>query len=127
MGAALIGSFICRGVSKRELIKISGNINGIQEDMTHIVEHLQDLYERLKTIDLAIQILNNYQLSVGSSCSAKWRSDVRAGQGRRFSTIFFNVGRITMPFWDSVANNVIFADDCCSVVHGSSMEELNEK
>ena len=68
-----------------------------------------------------------YSVSVGSSCSTKWSSDVGAGQGRRFSPIFFNVGSITMPLWDLVVNNVIFADDCCSIVHGSTMEELNRK
>ena len=32
-----------------------------------------------------------------------------------------------MPLWDLVVNNVIFADDCCSIVYGSTMEELNKK
>ena len=68
-----------------------------------------------------------YSVSVGSSSSSKWRSDVGAGQGRRFSPTLFNVGCITMPLWDLVVNNVIFADDCCTIVHGSSMEELNKK
>ena len=68
-----------------------------------------------------------YSVSVGSSCSTKWSSDVGAGQGRRFSPIFFNVGSITMSLWDLVVNNVIFADDCCSIVQGSTMEELNRK
>ena len=45
--------------STRELIKISGKINGIQEDMTHIVEHLQGTEETLKINDNAIQRLNN--------------------------------------------------------------------
>ena len=31
-----------------------------------------------------------------------------------------------MPLWDLVVNNVIFADDCCTIVHGSSMEELKK-
>ena len=68
-----------------------------------------------------------YSVSVGSSSSSKWCSDVGAGQGRRFSPVLFNVGSITMPLWDIVVNNVIFADDCCTIVHGSSMKDLNMK
>ena len=32
-----------------------------------------------------------------------------------------------MPLWDVIVNNVIFADDSCSVVHGDNMVDLNRK
>ena len=41
------------------MIIISGKINGIQEDRTHIVEHHQGIDKKLKITDLAIQKLKN--------------------------------------------------------------------
>ena len=67
-----------------------------------------------------------YSLVVGSACSETWSSKLGAGQGRRFSPVFFNVGSITMPLWDSVATHVIFANDSCSIVSGDNHEQLNE-
>ena len=52
-------TLLFEGSSTRELIKISGKINGIQEYMTHIVEHLQGIDEKLKIANLAIQRSNN--------------------------------------------------------------------
>ena len=60
MGAILIGSFSCDGFLTRELIKISGKINGIQENITHIVKHLQGIDKRFEITDLAIQRLGPY-------------------------------------------------------------------
>lgn len=59
IGATLIGSLLYGAFSTRELIKISGKIYGIRGDMTHIVEHLQGIEEKLKITELAIQRLNN--------------------------------------------------------------------
>ena len=62
----MTGSLLYGGFSTKELIKISGKINGIQEDMTHIVEHLQGIDERLKITDQAIQRLNNSVMTLAS-------------------------------------------------------------
>ena len=96
-------------------------------DHNLVVSYLELIGAGPKMVAWSKSFLKNcfYSISVGSSCSTKWRSDVGAGQGRRLSPIFFNVGSITMPLWDLVVNNVIFADDCCTIVHGSTMEELS--
>ena len=55
-----------------------------------------------------------------------WLPNIRVGQCRRLSPILFNIGCLSMPFWEKLGKSIVYADDGCSIISGDSMEELNK-
>lgn len=59
VGATLIGSLLNGSFSTNQLVKSSGNSNGIKDDLLHITEQGQGLDERVEYMHLAIERLNS--------------------------------------------------------------------
>ena len=66
-----------------------------------------------------------YSVKIGNKLSETWLPHIGVGQGRRLSPILFNVGCLSMPFWEKLGKSILYADDGCSIISGDSMEELN--
>ena len=68
-----------------------------------------------------------YSIKIGNKLSECMFPHIGVGQGRRLSPILFNVGCLSMPFWEKLGKSILYADDGCSIISGDSMEELNQK
>ena len=52
-----------------------------------------------------------YSIRIEDHISSSWSSEWGAGQGRRFSPPFFNIGSLSMPLWTDIVKNILFADE----------------
>ena len=68
-----------------------------------------------------------YSIRIDDHISSSWSSEWGAGQSRRFSPPFFNIGSLSMPLWIDIAENIIFPDDSSGVIHGDTKKEVNQK
>lgn len=66
-----------------------------------------------------------YTVKTGNNISESWLPHIGVGHGSKLSPILFNIGRLSMPFWEKLGKSIVYADDRCSIISGNSMEELN--
>ena len=61
------------------------------------------------------------------SVSDSWTVDVSAGQGRKMSPDYFNIGYLTQAIWSILSSYFGYADDGLDVIAGDSIHDCNEK
>ena len=66
-----------------------------------------------------------YTVKIGNNTSESWFPHIGVGQGRRLSPILFNIGCLSMQFWEKVGKSIVYADDGCTIISGDTMEDLN--
>ena len=66
-----------------------------------------------------------YTVKIGNNTSESWFPQIGVGQGRRMSPILFNIGCLSMQFWEKVGKSIVYADDGCTIISGDTMEDLN--
>ena len=48
-----------------------------------------------------------YAVKTGNNISESWLPHIRVGQGRRLSPILFNIGWLSMPFWEKLSKSIV--------------------
>ena len=59
-----------------------------------------------------------YTVKIGNNISDSWLPFIGAGQGRRLSPILYNIGCLSMMFWEKIGKSIVYADDGCSITSG---------